>query len=1152
MTRLTVFAGLIFVSFFTFSQPEWKSLPDHPDQNNFQNLSAEVSDDGGVYLFYSVLNGVNLEIYRATFDFESFSWASSSVAQTNVTSTQIVTQHKGEHMFVAFLDQNLTNDILRVYHYNDASLSFSDNVILPNANFVDLDMTIGDSADELFIGIATDDTDFLVTRRSGGNMTTPVVVSNPISAANTIKEIEIDHGDDFLYVLLRDTLAGQGPNQFHNHLYRTPDNAFSFTPCGSFGGTMQTDASTYFRSGANELIVDDNKVLIAGHNTQGNALEEWTYDPTLNSFTVNSSSLLFRPDFVGSSTSNASSDFYFSLTRENQGDMAFPRVYERSLAGVWTDFAGPVLNYVPSFDFAHASVSENSKHLLVTLEESGSYTFFVSNEMGEQGLSSFNLAHCENSVNSILYSGIGFTDPNKDSLWVVGFDVELGQGVDDTNFTHEFLGQIGGQSFFRIYLSSAPATTISNLGLIITDGYDTTTYTLPETFIVNSIGVLPSFVDGPFEFCSNEPQVILQQFINTNATGRFFIGADEVPAGIISNRQLQSLIDVGPKVLRYKELRDGCLIEIDSIIEVVEPVAVDFTISHASDCSSDDGQITASFIPSSGTPTNYFWSNGERNTATIDTLSAGQYYIAFTDLNGCKVRERALVLPGGELQMNPVKSNVSCFGGNDGSVQLNLNISSPYTVLWSNGSDSEDQTNLSAGVYEVIIRTESGCKTTREFIISQPSSFKPIISKDLPNCGDTDGILSVQLTGGTQPYNFSWNGNPNEDSLVNIGAGIHSLLITDANGCTMTRSVTLSEQNSASLNGLVLPSSCALNNGEIDVTVLPAIGTTVSSISWDNGAMTEDIMDLAADDYVCTATMSNGCKAIKSWTVDEIVPERIQVCAVSVDIESTSNLIIWERPNLENIHHFNVYRESNLPGDYQRIGVVPFDSFTVFNDVVAGPLDRSWRYVISAVDSCGVESAFSFPHKSMQLVAKIQNNDVQLTWDEYEGKSFDKFYVWRQETGLPFEIIDSTTNPSFIDTDAPINDDELDYYVSIGLETPCFATFKAEDFRVSRSNRTSGVFNPGQGSGHQNNSLNEETIRDLTAIYPNPFKEGFKLINRTGKPLQVSVFDVNVRVLHTEKMDNDLFINSSDWTSGIYFVQLRSDQTVVMKRITKE
>jgi len=77
---------------------------------------------------------------------------------------------------------------------------------------------------------------------------------------------------------------------------------------------------------------------------------------------------------------------------------------------------------------------------------------------------------------------------------------------------------------------------------------------------------------------------------------------------------------------------------------------------------------------------------------------------------------------------------------------------------------------------------------------------------------------------------------------------------------------------------------------------------------------------------------------------------------VTVDLETGKNLIIWEKKGLAQVIEYNIYRESIVAGQYERIGQLPYNALSVFVDTIADPSEQAWIYKITATESEGFES----------------------------------------------------------------------------------------------------------------------------------------------------------------------------------------------------
>ena len=138
--------------------------------------------------------------------------------------------------------------------------------------------------------------------------------------------------------------------------------------------------------------------------------------------------------------------------------------------------------------------------------------------------------------------------------------------------------------------------------------------------------------------------------------------------------------------------------------------------------------------------------------------------------------------------------SVTCNGGIDGSIAIATSgETGPYSYLWSNSSTAQNISGLTAGTYFVTVTDANGCTASSYSIsVSQPSS---IIIWDSIICitcnGGIDGSIALTTSGGTGPYNYAWSNGATTQNITGLSVGIYSVTVSDANGCTLTQSDTV-------------------------------------------------------------------------------------------------------------------------------------------------------------------------------------------------------------------------------------------------------------------------------------------------------------------------------------------------------------------------
>ncbi len=283
--------------------------------------------------------------------------------------------------------------------------------------------------------------------------------------------------------------------------------------------------------------------------------------------------------------------------------------------------------------------------------------------------------------------------------------------------------------------------------------------------------------------------------------------------------------------------------------DFLTPVAVDYTVERETCEGQNNGSITLSVSGGSG-QYSYEWSTedggglaaGQMNQSGLIT---GTYTVVVTDLGHkvastastesndtestegdtdageiesteeaaeeyCTVTKTIVVGRDYQLAINPSQSDVKCAGGDDGSIRLDVvGGSGDYSYLWTGTCstlvrDAKDQTQLTRGQYTVTVTDNVyGCELTRNYEVGgadRELEITNITTTDILCKGETTGVITLSVSGGTLPYTYQWSGDnttfaytteDQDDGSVNmtltgLGAGKYSLTVVDKTGCIVS------------------------------------------------------------------------------------------------------------------------------------------------------------------------------------------------------------------------------------------------------------------------------------------------------------------------------------------------------------------------------
>ncbi len=267
----------------------------------------------------------------------------------------------------------------------------------------------------------------------------------------------------------------------------------------------------------------------------------------------------------------------------------------------------------------------------------------------------------------------------------------------------------------------------------------------------------------------------------------------------------------------------------------------------------------------------YAWSNAS-SQEDLTNLSAGTYTVTITDANNCTTSgSYTITQPASSIQFSTAQTNVSCNGGNNGSISLSpLGGTAPFTYTWNTGATTASLQNLIAGTYTINAHDVNNCSYSNTFTITQPTALSQTgTASFIPCYGGTNGNININVIGGTTPYSYSWSNGATTEDISNLSAGNFAVTITDFKGCTTSGSYTVSQTPDAV--SIALTGSDILCHGNLSGSVDASVsgGTTPYTFSWSNGATTEDVTLLAAGQYTLHVSDVYGCSAHDSITLTQ-------------------------------------------------------------------------------------------------------------------------------------------------------------------------------------------------------------------------------------------------------------------------------------------
>ena len=282
---------------------------------------------------------------------------------------------------------------------------------------------------------------------------------------------------------------------------------------------------------------------------------------------------------------------------------------------------------------------------------------------------------------------------------------------------------------------------------------------------------------------------------------------------------------------------------------VIGGAAVANIIGPTNICVGDSAQL----IATGGTT--YLWSTGDSSyTITVAPGSTTTYSITVSN-GGCSGTD--------SFTVNVVTSVTAAISGNTNICSGNsttLTASGGTSFLWNTG-DTTATISITPGSSSIYFVTVSSGSCNDVDSINVTVNAPPaagISSQSNVLCfNGNNGAASASATGGTAPYTYFWSNSQTTQTSSGLIAGTYSVTVTDANGCSDTTTVSITQPAPIIVTTSSTPSGCTVNNGT--ATATPSGGTVPYTYLWNNAQTTQTATGLGAGTYTVTVTDANGC-----------------------------------------------------------------------------------------------------------------------------------------------------------------------------------------------------------------------------------------------------------------------------------------------------
>jgi hypothetical protein len=664
-------------------------------------------------------------------------------------------------------------------------------------------------------------------------------------------------------------------------------------------------------------------------------------------------------------------------------------------------------------------------------------------------------------------------------------------------------------------------------------------------------------------YCSSNDSILL----TASPSGGSFSGAQISSANYLP----LSAINAGQKSIIYQYTDANNCSNSDTVQTAIyiNPV-VNYTGLASSYCSNNAASL---LIPNilGGT----FQGSGiTGNTFVPANSGSGQINIQYnyTDAHGCSDSITHSTTVSQAPHISTLTATPNSFVTTPFITQFSPNVSNPSSYNWKwyfgDGLSSTDSTPThqyyANGYYTVSLATQdkaTGCSDT-------------VVKANFVSCsGATPCNLGAKIWLDTL---FTKTICPGDSFLLNTGAYNSAYTYQWLrNGIVLTNSGTNNfyAKQKGYYQVIISNGSCIdlssiffLNNHTIVQPIIQQAGTlvpctgdsiklfaasTYPNYSWSTGGTSSEIYIKTSGYYTLSVTNAQGCVATSQpLIVNASALPMPEICRVSMDSITNYNELSWKNNLPFATDSFKIYREGYINNQFDLIATVVANTNMSFIDQSSMPKNRYYRYRISAVDSCGVETPLSNFHKSIHLyITAGLSNSWNLIWNHYQGRPSSTYQIYRGLDSSQMQLLTQLPSSIHSYTDFSAPNGNVYYQIKVVFSDSCTQSPNAPVVLTASSNLTN-TSNAG-GIGFETHTKEIGSI----SVFPNPNKGSFnlKFTNIKEGRSEIELFDVTGKRIYFSQFDIisgvNQRVNLLGLAKGMYFIRISQQGRILAKKV---
>jgi len=522
----------------------------------------------------------------------------------------------------------------------------------------------------------------------------------------------------------------------------------------------------------------------------------------------------------------------------------------------------------------------------------------------------------------------------------------------------------------------------------------------------------------------------------------------------------------------------------------------------------------------------------------ISDIPAGNYTLIIEDSLECSTKKEYEVTEPEALEVtiNP-SSIISCSGGSNGSLKAIIKggVGSPYSYKWyiqgSNtilGTESS-LNNLGKGVYYVNVEdSESNMATSLKFELIEPTTLNLSLNSNFISCGtEEDWTVEAKVSGGRKPYSYLWNTKSNTSTIENVTPGFYEVIVIDASGCRITKSIELSPPEELSIKTEEIKNPICFGGENGSIFIEATGGVPPYDYNWNNGNSSSLNDGLKAGTHNLEIIDSKGCKIYRTYTLANPNGGELNL---GDDITLCKNQTTALNATTQSGVKYN-WTSSN--------------GFSSFEPVIEVSEGGVYSVVVTNSQGCILKDEITITKSNDEISGDFLVSSVAFVNDPIVAVYVDNRLSNETEWLLPDSAIVNKSNDDYIEF---YFEEAGEYEIILYSKKGSCEAYKTKSIfvtenEISDNSKTSKV-----------SENNKPLIKEFT-IYPNPNSGKFSLNLGLYKESEVSLKIFNL--IHNEVIDykkvsgkKEYVINYSlNVPSAVYFVLVQVENERLLKKL---